>query len=400
MARTTRERRRRIRETNHGRDAGWYIERNGERIAMLIQPRHMKLYYAGQQQNWTLAGFELNELGAALRRIGQTIPKYRNFSVDATVQSIFAPKIQAMTAAINAKNVGQFNAAYADLTVGCNTCHEGMEHPFLVMKVPDGPNFADQDFRIELRGLGDEVRIVVDDDGPGFAHDDVMERGVSRAGSTGGRCASTPTTGTLAGSKLGIFDSAVSGGMAAEGSIKLNDFRILNSQPKSVDFPFFRSTRLYPEWPMARLNLGYTVLRAPVNGIVSKKAVEPGQIIQPGQSLLAVVPVEGVWAVANFKESQLARIHPGSPAAVKLDSVAGRTFHGHVASVAPATGAQFSVLPPENATGNFTKIVQRVAVRIVLDDDISPAQQLRPGLSVIAKIDTRLHTTSSERAGL
>ena len=116
-------------------------------MTMLIQPRHMKLYYAGQQQNWTLAGFELNELGAALRRIGQTIPKYRNISVDATVQSIFAPKIQAMTAALNAKNLQQFNAAYADLTVACNTCHEGLEHPFLVVKVPDGQNFPDQDFR-------------------------------------------------------------------------------------------------------------------------------------------------------------------------------------------------------------------------------------------------------------
>jgi hypothetical protein len=116
-------------------------------MTMMIQPRHTKLYYAGQQKNWTLAGFELNELGAALRRIGQTIPKYRNISVDATVQSIFAPKIQAMTAAINAKNLAQFNTAYADLTVGCNTCHEGLEHPFLVMKVPDGQNFPDQDFR-------------------------------------------------------------------------------------------------------------------------------------------------------------------------------------------------------------------------------------------------------------
>jgi hypothetical protein len=116
-------------------------------MTMLIQPRHMKLYYAGQQQNWTLAGFELNELGAALRRIGQTIPKYRNISVDATVQSIFAPKIQAMTAALNAKNLPQFNSAYADLTEACNTCHEGLEHPFLVVKVPDGQNFPDQDFR-------------------------------------------------------------------------------------------------------------------------------------------------------------------------------------------------------------------------------------------------------------
>lgn len=116
-------------------------------MTMLIQPRHMKLYYAGQQQNWTLAAFELNELGGALRRIGQTIPKYRNFSVDATVASIFGPKIMAMNAAINSHNLGQFNSAYADLTVGCNTCHEGMEHPFLVMKVPDAQNFPDQDFR-------------------------------------------------------------------------------------------------------------------------------------------------------------------------------------------------------------------------------------------------------------
>src|SRR5438270_13009051 len=86
-------------------------------MTMLIQPRHLKLYYAGQQKNWTLAAFELNELGSALRRIGQTIPKYRNFSVDATVTSIFAPKIQAVNAAISSRNVAQFNSAYADLTV-------------------------------------------------------------------------------------------------------------------------------------------------------------------------------------------------------------------------------------------------------------------------------------------
>lgn len=116
-------------------------------MTMLIQPRHMKLYYAGQQKNWTLAAFELNEMGSALRRIGQTIPKYRNISVDATVTSIFAPKIQAMNAAIMAKNPQQFASAYADLTEGCNTCHQGLEHPFLVVKVPDGQNFPDQDFR-------------------------------------------------------------------------------------------------------------------------------------------------------------------------------------------------------------------------------------------------------------
>lgn len=116
-------------------------------MTMLIQPRHMKLYYAGQQQNWTLAAFELNEMGAALRRIGQTIPKYRNISVDATVGSIFAPRIQAMNAAIQAKNLQQFNAAYTDLTEACNTCHQGLDHPFLVVKVPNGQDFPDQDFR-------------------------------------------------------------------------------------------------------------------------------------------------------------------------------------------------------------------------------------------------------------
>jgi hypothetical protein len=116
-------------------------------MTMLIQPRHLKLYYAGQQKNWTLAAFELNELGSALRRIGQTIPKYRNISVDPTVASIFAPKVQAMLAAINAKSPQQFNAAYADLTEACNTCHQGLEHPFLVIKVPDGQNYPDQDFR-------------------------------------------------------------------------------------------------------------------------------------------------------------------------------------------------------------------------------------------------------------
>jgi membrane fusion protein (multidrug efflux system) len=95
-----------------------------------------------------------------------------------------------------------------------------------------------------------------------------------------------------------------------------------------------------------------------------------------------------LWIDANFKESQLARMKPGSPATVKFDVWPGKVFHGHVASVAPATGAQFSVLPPENATGNFTKIVQRVTVRIVLDDETG-AGQMRPGLSATAKVDTR-----------
>ena len=119
-------------------------------MTMLVQPRHIKLWLAAQQQNWQLAGFELNEMGSALRRVGQTIPKYRNISVDATVGSMFAPKIQAVAGAITAKNIGQFNSAYAELTNACNLCHEALEHPFLVIKVPDASAanaFSDQDFR-------------------------------------------------------------------------------------------------------------------------------------------------------------------------------------------------------------------------------------------------------------
>ena len=119
-------------------------------MTMLVQPRHVKLYLAGKAQNWTLAAFELNELRGALVRIGQTIPKYQNFSVDATVGSIFQPKIQAMAAAITSQNPMRFDAAYRELTDACNVCHGGMSHEFLVIKVPDAAAaaaYADQDFR-------------------------------------------------------------------------------------------------------------------------------------------------------------------------------------------------------------------------------------------------------------
>ena len=119
-------------------------------MTMLVQPRHTKLWLAAQQKNWQLAGFQLNEMGGALRRVGQTIPKYRNISVEATVSSIFTPKIQAVAGAITAQNPTQFNTAYAELTNACNLCHEALEHPFLVIKVPDASAaaaFPDQDFR-------------------------------------------------------------------------------------------------------------------------------------------------------------------------------------------------------------------------------------------------------------
>ncbi len=143
------------------------------------------------------------------------------------------------------------------------------------------------------------------------------------------------------------------------------------------------------ERDLAQLNLGYTELRSPIDGTVGNRSAQVGAYATAGAQLLAIVPARGLWIDANMKESQLERIRAGAPAVVKIDAVPGRSFRGRVASVAPATGAQFSVLPPENATGNFTKIVQRVTVRIALDDDGgAELEPLRPGLSAIVKINT------------
>jgi membrane fusion protein (multidrug efflux system) len=139
----------------------------------------------------------------------------------------------------------------------------------------------------------------------------------------------------------------------------------------------------------AQLNLGYTELRAPIDGTIGNRSARAGAFATVGTQLLALVPARGLWVDANFKENQLARMHPGLPAAIEADVLPGEVFHGHVLSLAPATGAQFSVLPPENATGNFTKIVQRVPVRIALDGDASILGRLRPGLSVTADVDER-----------
>ncbi|MEJ0070417.1 MAG: HlyD family secretion protein [Pseudomonadota bacterium] len=141
------------------------------------------------------------------------------------------------------------------------------------------------------------------------------------------------------------------------------------------------------ERDLAALNLGYTELRAPIDGTVGNRSARAGAFAGVGAQLMAVVPTRGLWVDANFKESQLTHLQPGMPATVEADILPGQPFHGRVLSLAPATGAQFSVLPPENATGNFTKIVQRVPVRILLDDDAANLGRLRPGLSVTAEID-------------
>ena len=136
----------------------------------------------------------------------------------------------------------------------------------------------------------------------------------------------------------------------------------------------------------AKLNLDYATVRAPSAGVVSRKSAKPGQIVQPGQPLMALVPLHDVWVTANFKETQLRTMRIGQPVEIAVDAYGGGSFSGHVESIAPATGAKFSMLPPENAAGNFVKVVQRVPVRIALETGQDAERVLRPGMSVAVSV--------------
>jgi membrane fusion protein (multidrug efflux system) len=138
----------------------------------------------------------------------------------------------------------------------------------------------------------------------------------------------------------------------------------------------------------AQLNLGYTKIIAPVSGIIGRKTVEEGQRVQPGQQLLTIIPVDDLWITANFKETQLRKMKPGQAVTVHADS-AGADYHGHLDAQGGATGSRFSLLPPENASGNYVKVVQRVPVRILLDAGENDEHRLRPGMSVEAKVRLR-----------
>ncbi len=136
----------------------------------------------------------------------------------------------------------------------------------------------------------------------------------------------------------------------------------------------------------AKIRLADTVIRAPIDGVVGNKGVRVGQFVQIGQQTMSVVPVAAVYVTANFKETQVARMRPGQPVEIDVDAYKGRTFSGVVDSVSPGSGAMFSLLPPENATGNFTKIVQRIPVKIRID---AAGALLIPGMSVEAAVDTK-----------
>jgi membrane fusion protein (multidrug efflux system) len=161
--------------------------------------------------------------------------------------------------------------------------------------------------------------------------------------------------------------------------------QVLNSQEKQAEAAVAaqRAAR-----DLARINLGYTRIVAPVDGMVSQRLVQAGQYLNVGTQVMSIVPLPNVWVVANYKETQLTRIRIGQSVRVTVDAFPGKVLHGHVDSWSPASGAQFSLLPPDNATGNFTKVVQRIPVKIVLDPDPDVAELLRPGMSVVASIDT------------
>jgi membrane fusion protein (multidrug efflux system) len=138
----------------------------------------------------------------------------------------------------------------------------------------------------------------------------------------------------------------------------------------------------------AELNLQYTTIVAPISGVIGKKAVEVGNNISAGQQLMAIVPLDDIWITANFKETQLRDMRVGQPVKIVVDAY-DRTYTGKVLRLAGASGAKFSLLPPENATGNYVKVVQRIPVRIVLDPGQNDDHLLRPGMSVTPTVEVR-----------
>jgi membrane fusion protein (multidrug efflux system) len=138
----------------------------------------------------------------------------------------------------------------------------------------------------------------------------------------------------------------------------------------------------------ARLKLGYTKITAPFDGVVGERQVQPNDYVNIGSNLINVVPLPDVYVIANYKETQLTRVRPGQPVDITVDSFSSERLHGRVERISPASGSQFALLPPDNATGNFTKVVQRVPVRIALDKGQPLLERLLPGMSVVTRIDT------------
>jgi membrane fusion protein, multidrug efflux system len=199
-----------------------------------------------------------------------------------------------------------------------------------------------------------------------------------------------------------LVEQAVDNEKHTEATLALNQaqlaqqrqqLKVLESQEKQAQATL-KAQRAASD--LAKIALGYTRITAPVDGMVSERLVRPGQYVSVGTQVISIVPLPNVWVIANYKETQMTRIRLGQAARVTVDAFPGVVLHGRVDSWSPASGAQFSLLPPDNATGNFTKVVQRIPVKIVLDRDPSLGDLLRPGMSVIATIDTSSTVASSK----
>jgi membrane fusion protein (multidrug efflux system) len=161
---------------------------------------------------------------------------------------------------------------------------------------------------------------------------------------------------------------------------------LLNAEIVQANAALARAQALQAQ---AELNLEYTSIVAPIDGVVGNRSLRTGQFVQAGTQLMSVVPVAGAYVVANFKETQLTDVREGQAVDIAVDMFPGQVVHGHVDSIAPASGQEFALLPPDNATGNFTKVVQRIPVKIALSRDDGSAVELRPGMSVIPTIETK-----------
>ena len=184
------------------------------------------------------------------------------------------------------------------------------------------------------------------------------------------------------------YDQAIASVQAAEASIEsaVANVEVLKAQREEAA----RALRQF-ETSLAKVerDLSFTVIRAPFDGVVGNRAMQVGDYVQPTQRLASLVPLDAVYIDANFKETQVSRLQAGQPVTIAVDALPGQTFEGRVASFAPASGSVFSLLPPDNATGNFTKIVQRLPVRILIPAEVAEQAVLRPGMSVVVKVNTK-----------
>ena len=217
-----------------------------------------------------------------------------------------------------------------------------------------------------------------------------MERKASEANATRARQDSDRTQRLAAGGIVSSaqLDAAVTGSAAANAALDAARKQV-QAAAAGWTGASARANSARAARDRAALDLSYTRILAPRTGVVSRKTVELGQYVQAGQALLSVVPLDDIWVVANLKETEIRDVNPGDKAEIEVDAYPGRKFSGHVESLSPATGARFSLLPPDNATGNFTKVVQRIPVRIRVDGPVDATHPLRPGMSVKATVVTQ-----------